>query len=81
MTTTETKHDTFTIEHTTETTAAPEAVWALFCDAPGWSSWNAGVESVELDGPFADGTWFSMKVPEQVEPFRSRLVDVWARAS
>jgi uncharacterized protein YndB with AHSA1/START domain len=71
-----TKNDTFTIEHTTETAASREAIWALFRDTARWSEWNAGVESIHLEGPFAEGTWFTMKTPEQPEPLRSRLLEV-----
>ena len=71
-----TTNDTFTIEHATETAAKPEAIWAQLRDTGRWSEWNAGVESVHLEGPFAEGTWFTMKTPDQPEPLRSRLVEV-----
>lgn len=58
-----------------ETTATAEAIWKIFRDVPGWKSWNAGIESIELEGPFASGTWFAMKTPGQ-DVFRSRLIDV-----
>lgn len=58
-----------------ETRATPEAVWALFRDVQGWKKWNAGIEAVELDGPFADGTTFTMKPPGQ-EALRSTLTEV-----
>jgi len=62
-------------EFSIETTADPEAIWALFCDVPGWTNWNAGIESIEVEGPFADGTWFTMKPPGQ-DALRSRFVEV-----
>lgn len=58
-----------------ETRAAPEVLWSLFQDVPGWKSWNAGIEVVELHGPFADGSTFLMKPPGQ-EAFRSTLTEV-----
>ena len=67
--------ETFHHDHHIETTASPEAIWALFADVPGWKRWNAGIESIELDGPFATGTWMTMKPPGQ-DALRSRLVDV-----
>jgi hypothetical protein len=58
-----------------ETTAAPDTVWSIFRDVPGWKNWNAGIAHIEIDGPFAAGTWFTMQPPGEA-PFRSRLVDV-----
>jgi hypothetical protein len=67
--------DTWSTEHSIETTASPTAIWSLFRDVGGWSQWNAGVEHAALEGPFATGTWFTMKTPGQ-DAFRSRLLDV-----
>lgn len=58
-----------------ETAASPQAVWALFCDVKGWPSWNAGIETIALEGPFAAGTSFVMKPPGQ-DAFRSVLTEV-----
>ncbi len=57
------------------TTAAPEAVWRLFEDVPGWKAWNAGIERIELQGDFASGTRFLMQ-PPGMAPFTSTLLDV-----
>lgn len=57
------------------TTATPEALWRLFEDVAGWTDWNAGIERVALNGPFAAGTTFDMKAPGMDE-FRSTLRDV-----
>lgn len=62
-------------EYGIETTASAEAIWSLFRDVAGWKRWNAGIESIELEGPFAGGSWFTMKPPGQ-EAFRSQLIDV-----
>ena len=62
-------------EYSVETNAEPQAVWALFRDVAGWKAWNAGIETIEIHGPFANGTFFTMKPPGG-EPLRSRLVDV-----
>ena len=67
--------DTWQTEHSIETSAAPAALWAIFRDVDGWTRWNDGIEQIELEGPFATGTWFTMKPPGQ-DPLRSRLVDV-----
>lgn len=66
-------------EHGIETSATAEAIWSIFRDVPGWKTWNAGIEHIEIDGPFAAGTWFTMKPPGQ-DPLRFRLVEVLENA-
>lgn len=58
-----------------ETVASPETIWALFQDVSGWARWNAGIESIALEGPFAAGTGFVMKPPGEAA-FRSVLTEV-----
>jgi hypothetical protein len=62
-------------EHSIETSATPAQIWRLFSDVSGWTTWNAGVEAIQLDGPFATGTELTMKTPGQ-DAFRSKLIDV-----
>ncbi|MHA6205802.1 SRPBCC family protein [Dyella soli] len=62
-------------EESMETTARPERIWQLFADVPGWKAWNAGIEHIELHGPFAAGTSFTMQ-PPGMEPFTSTLTAV-----
>ncbi|MGY4354861.1 hypothetical protein ACVW0J_001354 [Bradyrhizobium sp. i1.7.7] len=62
-------------EYAVETSAAPETVWSIFRDVPGWKTWNAGIEQIDIDGPFAAGTWFTMKPPGE-EALRSQLIEV-----
>ncbi|MCO6008220.1 SRPBCC family protein [Actinoallomurus purpureus] len=50
-------------EHIAETVATPEAVWRLWADVPGWQTWNAEIEKVEIDGPFAVGSQITMTPP------------------
>jgi uncharacterized protein YndB with AHSA1/START domain len=57
------------------TTASPEALWRLFEDVAGWTNWNAGIERIALNGPFATGSTFDMK-PPGMDAFRSTLCDV-----
>ena len=57
------------------TAASPAALWRLFEDVAGWTNWNAGIERVALNGPFASGSTFDMKAPG-MDPFRSTLRDV-----
>lgn len=67
----------FAVTHEIETTVSPKQVWSLLSDVSTWRSWNAGIEAVALEGPFASGTWFTMKPPGQ-EAMRSQLLDVRA---
>ena len=62
-------------DYSAETTAAPETIWRIFKDVPGWKDWNAGIAHIEIDGPFAADTWFTMQPPGE-EPLRCRLVEV-----
>lgn len=57
------------------TKASPTAIWKLWSDVEGWGAWNAGIERIQLHGPFREGTEFTMKPPGQ-EAIRSRLVRV-----
>jgi hypothetical protein len=43
-------------ESSQTTSASPAAVWAILQDAEGWSSWNPGISSARLEGPFQNGT-------------------------
>ena len=62
-------------EYSVDTSAAPASLWALLSDVTGWHRWNAGVERIELQGPFATGSVFVMVVPGG-ERFTSTLLDV-----
>jgi len=66
---------TLQTEYSVEINVEPATIWALFRDVAGWKEWNAGIETIELEGPFADGTSFTMKPPGGDE-LRSRLIDV-----
>jgi uncharacterized protein YndB with AHSA1/START domain len=62
-------------EHSVQTGAGPEALWREWSDVSGWPEWNAGVEKIDIDGPFAVGTRFTMFEPGE-EPIRLQLVEV-----
>ena len=62
-------------EHGVETTASAGALWKLLSDIRGWPRWNAGIETIEIDGPFATGSVFRMKSPGQ-DVLTSRLTEV-----
>jgi hypothetical protein len=45
----------YTFEHSVETTASPEAVWALYADVTAWLTWDHGLDAVEIDGSLVAG--------------------------
>jgi hypothetical protein len=65
----------WSFEHTVETKAAPEAVWALWSDVSGWSSWDDDIEWATLEGPFLAGSRGVLK-PKGVPPGAFELVSV-----
>ncbi len=69
------QQDKWCYEYSIETSASPEEIWRLFVDVPGWKKWNAGIEQIEMRGPFAVGTEFTMTPPGQ-EPLLTRLIEV-----
>jgi uncharacterized protein YndB with AHSA1/START domain len=62
-------------EHSVDSGAGAPAIWAVWADVPGWPGWNAGVEKIEIDGPFAPGTRFRMAAPGE-ETIEMQLADV-----
>jgi hypothetical protein len=60
------------------TSAPPTHVWELFADVDRWTTWNAGIETIALHGPFATGTTFTMQPPGQAA-LTSTLVEVTPR--
>jgi hypothetical protein len=66
---------TWQTQFSVETSATLEMIWRIFRDVGTWQHWNAGIESLEIHGPFANGTWFSMKPPGQAA-LRSCLIEV-----
>lgn len=67
--------DVWRHEYAIETSATAGTIWSIFRDVPGWKTWNAGIEQIDIDGPFAAGTWFTMKPPGE-EALRSQLIEV-----
>lgn len=63
-------------ESSLEMRATPETIWTFLRDVPGWTGWNAGVEQIRMEGPFAAGTWFEMKVPGQDDWMRTQILEV-----
>ena len=62
-------------EHSIETGAAPEALWARLADVATWAEWNPDTEKAELDGPFAAGSRITM-TPRGEEPVILQLAEV-----
>ncbi|MEU5795151.1 polyketide cyclase [Streptomyces sp. NPDC047813] len=50
-------------EHSIETSATPEAIWRVWADVENWGTWNAEIEKIEINGPFAAGTQITMTPP------------------
>ena len=67
--------DKWCYDYSIETSASPEVIWRIFIDVPGWKKWNAGIEEIEMRGPFAVGSEFTMTPPGQ-EPLLTRLIEV-----
>jgi Polyketide cyclase / dehydrase and lipid transport len=65
----------WSVEHSIETSARPEQVWPLWADVPGWPEWNRDIERIELDGPFAAGSWIVM-TPIGQEAIELRIAEV-----
>ena len=53
----------WTTEYRQSTDAAPETLWSVLGDVDNWGSWNAGIETIAMDGPLAVGATFQMKPP------------------
>ena len=67
-------------EHSVETTAAPTTLWQHWSDMATWPQWNGGIETIDVEGPFAVGTTFTMTPPRD-EAIRMRLVEIKPGAS
>jgi uncharacterized protein YndB with AHSA1/START domain len=65
----------WTHEEAIETSASPARVWELFADVARWKEWNAGIETIQIHGPFAAGTTFTMQPPGQ-DAINSTLIEV-----
>src|SRR5689334_10375454 len=68
------EHAMWEYQHSIETTAAPEAVWRLWADVDNWAAWNAEIEKIEIDGPFAVGSQITMTPPGD-EPVLLRIAE------
>lgn len=65
----------WTHEESIETSAPRSRVWEIWADVARWKDWNAGIEAIEMHGPFDVGTSFTMQPPDQ-EALSSTLIEV-----
>lgn len=65
----------WTHEESIETSASPARVWQLVADVTQWKDWNAGIETIEIHGPFEAGISFTMQPPGQ-DALTSTLIEV-----
>jgi uncharacterized protein YndB with AHSA1/START domain len=65
----------WTTEHSIETTTPRQDVWQAWTDVARWPEWNADIERIALDGPFAAGTAIAM-TPRGQEVVHLRLAEV-----
>jgi uncharacterized protein YndB with AHSA1/START domain len=65
----------WTHEESIETSATPARVWKFFADVAQWKNWNAGIETIQIHGPFKAGTTFTMRPPGQ-SAINSTLIEV-----
>ncbi len=64
----------WSVEHSIETSAAPNEIWRLWADVAGWPAWNSDIERIELVGDFAAGSRIVM-TPVGQEPIELRLAE------
>jgi Polyketide cyclase / dehydrase and lipid transport len=62
-------------EYSAETTASREELWRLWADVDNWGDWNADIEAIELQGPFAEDSSIAM-TPAGQETVHLRLAEV-----
>ncbi|MHA4809014.1 SRPBCC family protein [Flavitalea flava] len=41
--------------------ATAEQMWKLFSDVNNWYTWDTGIESAKLEGPFEQGNYFMLR--------------------
>jgi hypothetical protein len=63
-------------EHTHDTPASPEAVFALWADVESWPAWDASLVATTLDGPFAAGTAGTLHPQGMPEPIAFVITSV-----
>jgi uncharacterized protein YndB with AHSA1/START domain len=62
-------------EHAVEAAVSAEAVWGAWADVERWAEWNADIERIAIDGPFAVGARIEM-TPRGDDPVVLRVAEV-----
>jgi hypothetical protein len=62
-------------EYSLETDVNRDDIWRKWVDIASWPTWNDGIVRIDVDGPFAVGTTFTMTPPDG-EPIRMRLTEI-----
>jgi len=71
---------TFEYTRTVTTTAPASDVWALWSDPTSWHAWDPAVESVAMEGHFAEGAAGTMVLAGGIEvPVTLEIVEPGAR--
>ncbi len=71
---------TFEYSRTVTTSAAPDAVWALWSHPASWHAWDPAVQSVAFEGHFAEGAAGTMVLTGGIEvPVTLEIVEPGAR--
>ena len=63
------------IENTIETKVSPDTIWRIWEDVENWPSWDHGILSSKIDGPFQKGTSGVIK-PKGGPAVKTRLLEV-----
>jgi uncharacterized protein YndB with AHSA1/START domain len=63
-------------EHAAQTTASPERLWTLWANVENWPKWNAGIERIAVDGPFAVGTTIRFAAPGEDDEVAVTITEV-----
>jgi hypothetical protein len=64
-------------ERSVETIADADALWRCWSDVAAWPEWNEGIAKIEIHGPFAVGTTFTMTPPGE-DAVHMRLTEIVA---
>lgn len=61
-------------EHAVESDVTTDAVWEAWAEVERWGEWNADIERIEIDGPFAVGATITM-TPRGGDPVSLRVAE------
>jgi polyketide cyclase/dehydrase/lipid transport protein len=61
-------------EHAVEADVSAEAVWRAWAEVERWGEWNADIQRISIDGPFAVGATITM-TPRGADPVVLRVAE------